>query len=122
MLQPTFLTPEALNIDPNLHFALIAVLGKLEREEIHPNDFDMGSIDHCIIGHVNRLAAPTRGKVSWWRHVNCSQPLRNLCGVRTKYCPPDHIAASPSQAAACLRNYLTTGDPQFTSVYGGPPK
>jgi hypothetical protein len=110
MLAPCFKTAEELGLDEWQRAALIKVLGRLERGELHevdedgplplirhePDVFSMRSWSTCICGHAKRYAEFTDDVVSQ------SGPIGSLF-YRT--------SMNMTQATLALRDYLTGINP-----------
>lgn len=135
MLARTVLTPEQLEITPGVHAAILTLLGMMERGELVHVGFrdstnephvpwprvgqfnmncwvgygDCGTV-HCIGGSLE-LLAPAEG---------CLQSPHAM-GLYHLFYPDldsDWANITVAQAAAALRNYLSTGQPEWKSVMG----
>lgn len=117
MLAQNFKTADQLRISEAGYAALLQVLGRLEREEIPANLFNMKMVGEpecgtpgCILGHTREIDMEAYEELR-----STSYDSRNLedlffpCGDKT--CNP--YVATRSQAAMALRSYLTTGKPRW---------
>ncbi len=137
MLANNFMTPSALGISDVEFEALVKVLGMLERGEIPDEQFTMRRVQHpcrtpaCLCGWANHVSAgrafPLQREAGAtifstatygprWREM--PRPLRDLFGYGGR--PTDPVyAATPSQAAIALRNFLTRGEPRWAEALAG---
>ena len=134
MLANSFMTPSALGISDVEFDALVKVLGMLERSEITDDQFTMRRVQHpcrtpaCLCGWANYVSAgqafPLYAKPGLtvfsdatyaprWRDM--PRPLLNLFGYAGRATDPVY-AATPSQAAIALRNFLTQGEPRWAEA------
>jgi hypothetical protein len=137
MLANNFMTPSALGISDVEVDALVKVLGMLERGEISDDQFTMRRVQHpcrtpgCLCGWANHVSAgrafPLQAKPGLtifsnttygprWREM--PRPVLELFGYGGR--PTDPVyAATPSQAAIALRNFLTQGEPRWAEALAG---
>ena len=134
MLANNFMAPSALGLSDVEFKSLVKVLGMLERGEIAEEQFTMRRVQHpcrtpaCLCGWANHTSGgrafplhekpgptifsdPTLGPR--WREMPGS--LRELFGYGGRTTDPVY-AATPSQAAIALRNYLTQGEPHWAEA------
>jgi hypothetical protein len=135
MLANNFMPPSALGIS-NVEFeSLVKVLGMLERGEIPASEFTMRRVQHpcrtpaCLCGWANHVsggkAFPLHPQSRWSLFGNPTtygprwkeqpQRVRELFGYGGRTTDPVY-AASPSQAAIALRNFLTHGEARWAEA------
>lgn len=135
MLANNFKTPKALGISEIEFEALVQVLGMLERGEISDDQFTMRRVQHpcrtpaCICGWANHVSGgrafplqpkprlsmiPTSETLSP-RWNDFPKPVQNLFAFGGRATDPVY-AATPSQAAIALRNFLTDGEPRWAEA------
>lgn len=116
----TFLSAEILNVSVLERAAMIQVLGMMESGEISADKFTMGACWRpcgtvgCIGGWVGHVMG--RDEVRYVREVEwfSRRPLRDLYWSEAAInCVPDLTVV---QAAAALRNFLTTGEARWSAV------
>ncbi len=135
MLANNFMTPSALGLSDVEFESLVKVLGMLERGEIPDDIFTMRRVQHpcrtpaCLCGWANHVSAgrafPLQAPARWslfstavayaprWKEL--PQPVLRLFGFGGR--PTDPVyAATPSQAAVALRNFLTQGEPRWAEA------
>jgi hypothetical protein len=137
MLANNFRTPSALGISDVEFESLVKVLGMLERGEIPDEQFTMRRVQHpcrtpaCLCGWANHVSAgrafplqpQSRPRMfafantevygPRWREL--PKPILQLFGFGGR--PTDPIyAATTSQAAIALRNFLTHGEPRWAEA------
>ncbi|MPZ38756.1 MAG: hypothetical protein GEU95_11950 [Rhizobiales bacterium] len=134
MLANNFMTPLALGISDIEFDALVKVLGMLERGEISDEQFTMRRVQHpcrtpaCLCGWANDVSAgrafPLYAKPGLtmfsdarygprWRDM--PRPLLELFAYGRRPADPVY-AATPSQAAIALRNFLTQGQARWAEA------
>jgi hypothetical protein len=134
MLANNFMPPSALGLSDVEFESLVKLLGMLERGEIPDDQFTMRRVQHpcrtpaCLCGWANHLsggrAFPLEAKpgvtvfsgttyAPRWREM--PQRLQNLFAYGGRATDPVY-AASPSQAAIALRNFLTEGEPRWAEA------
>src|SRR5262245_34074884 len=137
MLANNFMTPSALGLSDVEFESLVKVLGMLERGEIAEEQFTMRRVQHpcrtpaCLCGWANHISGgrafplhekpgPTifSGSTFGPRWLDMPQPLRDLFGYGGRTTDPVY-AATPSQAAIALRNYLRQGEPRWAEALAG---
>jgi len=137
MLANNFMTPSALGISDAELDALVKVLGMLERGEIPEDQFTMRRVQHpcrtpaCLCGWANHVSAGrafphapshpmmfgnTDAYRPRWRGL--PRKVLELFGVGGGPADPVY-AATRSQAAIALRNFLTHGEPRWTEALAG---
>lgn len=124
MLAQNFKTPTDLGISDKEFDALVNVLGMLERCEIKEEYFSMGKVKNCgspscILGWARHVSScknifALEGDFTKWRRLP-TQVRRLFAYVESTRDFDAHVA-SPSQAAIALRNYLTTGEPNWAEA------
>lgn len=142
MLANNFMTPSALAISDAEFDALVKVLGMLERGEIPNDQFNMRRVQHpcrtpaCLCGWANHVSAGrafpleaqsrpslfpslfTKTTTYGPRWKELPRPVLQLFGYGGR--PTDPVyAASPSQAAIALRNFLSRGEPRWDEALAG---
>jgi hypothetical protein len=134
MLANNFMPPSALGLSDVEFESLVKVLGMPERGEIADDQFTMRRLQHpcrtpaCLCGWANHISAgrafpldkrpgltvfssPTYGPR--WREM--PRPLQELFAYGGR--PTDPVyAATPSQAAIALRNFLTQGEARWAEA------
>lgn len=135
MLAQNFKTAADLQITTVMHSALMKVLGMLEREELVfcpqpkrtnidptvPNGFNMGitwAKEDCgTVGCLAGWAANVMG-VPWESllHIPSLEPVfyPHFCELAGGTDAADKI--TPAEAAMALRNFLSTGKPEWNEV------
>src|SRR5215813_1438675 len=115
MLAQNFKTAVELGLDDAEFSSLVRVLGMLERKEIPASLFKMDEVGEpecgtpgCIMGWAISVGF-TRNSLG---EIEFGEPVERL------FLPgmDDHFqayAATTSQAATALRNFLTTGEPRW---------
>jgi hypothetical protein len=134
MLANNFMPPSALGLSDVEFESLVKLLGMLERGEVPDDQFTMRRVQHpcrtpaCLCGWANHLsggrAFPLEAKAGLtvfssttyaprWREM--SPRLQNLFAYGGRAIDPVY-AATPSQAAIALRNFLTDGEPRWAEA------
>jgi hypothetical protein len=109
MLAPNYLDANTLGITDSQRISLICTLKDFEQDRVGP--FNMGSWGWCMAAHCDKHYGTDF--VSRGRYASFSgspTPLDQLFGSRMIERMED---ITVGQAARALRNYLTTGDPQW---------
>lgn len=118
MLAQNFKTAADLGISDRELDALIKVLGMLEREEIDEAHFNMGIVGEPDCGTSGCLLGWTRvaDKDVFFTLVckACLFPKNE--GLETLFYSGEAFDAAPSQGAAALRSYLTTGEANWAEA------
>jgi hypothetical protein len=110
MLAPNYLSAEALGLSEHRRTALINTLNDFEQDRV--GEFNMGSWGTCIAGYCDKAYGTTfalRGKYASF--VGSDDPLDQLFGSQDMLGRLEEITID--DAAGALRNYLTTGQPQW---------
>jgi hypothetical protein len=110
MLAPNYLSAEALGLSEHRRCALIKTLNDFEQDRV--TEFNMGCWGKCIAGYCDTTYGTTfamRGKYASF--VGSGEPLDQLFGSQNGLDRLETITVN--DAARALRNYLTTGDPQW---------
>jgi hypothetical protein len=136
MLANNFMTPSALGISDVEFDSLAKVLGMLERGEIPDDQFTMRRVQHpcrtpaCLCGWANHVSAgrafplhATYSRLTVFtttatygpRWSELAPQVKHLFGFGGRPADPVY-AASPSQAAIALRNFLTHGEPRWAEA------
>lgn len=133
MLAVNYQTPIALGISDVEFVALVNVLGMLERGDIPAQQFNMWVPSHdtecgtpaCICGWARRLQPGARVFSHWNSDFTKREWPQQLCnlfvmGADWETCRVlDRGGFDPrstAQAAIALRNYLTTGAPNWADA------
>jgi hypothetical protein len=137
MLANNFMPPSALGLSDVEFESLVKLLGMLERGEIADEQFTMRRVQHpcrtpaCLCGWANHIsggrAFPLEAKpgatvfsstvyAPRWREM--PRRLQDLFAYGGRATDPVY-AASPSQAATALRNFLTEGEPRWAEALAG---
>lgn len=116
MLAQNFMKPEALGISEEEFFAHLAVLGMLERGEIHDNHFRMavwwnecGTVG-CIGGWAEKVAKKPFGEFGCTFTQNPNKYELHMAEGH------DWLTIRPRHAAIAIRNYLTTGEARWAEA------
>jgi hypothetical protein len=136
MLANNFKTPSALGISEVEFDALVRVLGMLERGDIPDDQFTMRRVQHpcrtpaCLCGWANHVSdgrafplheharplamfASARSYGPRWNEL--PRRVQELFGYGGR--PTDPVyAATPPQAAAALRSFLTHGEARWADA------
>jgi hypothetical protein len=137
MLANNFMPPSALGLSDVEFESLVKLLGMLERGEVPDDQFTMRRVQHpcrtpaCLCGWANHLsggrAFPLEEKpgatifsgttyAPRWREM--APRLQSLFAYGGRATDPVY-AATPSQAAIALRNFLTEGEPRWAEALTG---
>lgn len=125
MLARNFLSATDLNIDPDEHQALIAVLGKFERGELvhQPQYYDITDKfgEPCGFNMARWQCGTVMCIGGWAEYINGGRfDHKNYCLTESYklYYPNilDYSRITPTQACAALTNYLTTGNADWESI------
>lgn len=136
MLARTFMSAAELRITAPEHAALVALLGALERGEIHQRQLDMLQVVHecgtigCMLAHARLLAgyAPldrtlfnygdlTWSSEGWAPHALSDLFMFNVTPLSyARYWASRGEPVTPEQCARALAGYLTVGDAQWEQV------
>jgi hypothetical protein len=137
VLANNFMAPSALGISDVEFESLVKVLGMLERGEIPDEQFTMRRVQHpcrtpaCLCGWANHVSAgrafPLHEKPGatifsratygpHWKGM--PRRLQDLFGYGGRAIDPVY-AATPSQAAIALRNFLTQGEARWAEALAG---
>jgi hypothetical protein len=137
MLANNFMPPSALGLSDVEFESLVKLLGMLERGEVPDDQFTMRRVQHpcrtpaCLCGCANHLsggrAFPLEEKpgatifsgttyAPRWREM--APRLQSLFAYGGRATDPVY-AATPSQAAIALRNFLTEGEPRWAEALTG---
>jgi hypothetical protein len=129
MLARSFLSAADLGISDQWRDALIAVLGKLERDELthlHAGDIDgQTDIFNMVIWYSSGADCGTVGCIGGWAETigQFQFPGEMPDDLDNLFYPPDQYSfdsVTTDQAAAALSNYLTVGSPCWRDVLGEP--
>ena len=110
MLAPNYMTAEALGLNEDRRTALIKTLNDFEQGRVEV--FNMGSWATCMAGYCDKTYRTTFTERAKFASFNDSDDgLDKLFGSEMLFDRMEKITVD--EAARALRNYLTTGQPQW---------
>lgn len=119
MLAQNFKTAAELSITEDQSLSLRSLLGRMERGEIPSNRFDMKNVGDPECGTAGCLLGWARGKHGKYPWEDGLDTAVANDGLWELFMPTQYggaFDASVTQAAAALRSYLTTGEPNWAEA------